>query len=252
MPAHRRHSRPFRVLTLLVAGSLLSGLLAARGQTAPAPANPATAAQVARAVLPANRDALFTPTYQIVGQPPFLLRTVFRRLATQNTAFRPFIEARTSAIAKRPVTARGTLRFSRVSGLSMAYDDPRRVLIIDDRGLIERNAEGRERGIATADHPEVGALTDVYLNLLRGNSARLLSASDAYFAGDKRGWQLGLVPKDPDLAKRAGRAVIYGRSREVERIETVAGNGDVRRVDLGSLRMNQPFSAEEQKAFFRE
>ncbi len=244
-------SVPRAFMSLLAAGALsLPGAPRLSAQ-APAAAPPAAGRNPA-AALPADADALFTPTYQIQGQPPFLLRTIFRRLAAQNTASRTFSEARTSAIAKRPVTARGALRFSRLSGLSMAYENPLRVLIIDDRGLIERGAGGRERSIAVADRPELGALTDVYLNLLRGNSAKLFSVSDAYFAGDKRGWQLGLVPKDPDLAKRVGRAVISGRTREVQRIETTAGNGDTRRIDLGRLTTNKPFSPEEQKAFFRE
>ena len=232
---------------------LTAGVLCSNGASAAVHAQqaPAAAGSPAARTLPADVNGLFTPTSQIQGQPPFLLRTIFRRLATQNTASRSFTEARSSSIAKRPVTARGTLRFSRVSGLTMAYENPVRVLIIDDRGLIERNGEGRERSISVADRPELGALTDVYLNLLRGNSAKLFAASDAYFAGDKRGWQLGLVPKDPDLAKRVGRAVISGRTREVQRIDTIAGNGDTRRIDLGPLSMNKPFSPEEQRQFFR-
>lgn len=248
MSASRSAFRP--LVVSLVAGTLFfnGATGAAHAQTAAAPA--AANANASR-TLPADVNALFTPTYQIQGQPPFLLRTIFRRLATQNTASRAFTEARTSSIARRPVTAQGTLRFSRVSGLSMAYENPVRVLVIDDRGLIERNGEGRERSISVADRPELGALTDVYLNLLRGNSAKLFAASDAYFAGDKRGWQLGLVPKDPDLARRVGRAVISGRTREVQRIDTIAGNGDTRRIDLGPLSMNKPFSPEEQRQFFR-
>lgn len=226
-----------------------------RGQ---APAPPPSQTQTQPRQLPADPNSLFAPPYQITGQPPFLLRTIFRRLAAQNTASRSFTESRTASIAKRPVTARGTLRYSRRSGLSMAYDGatpgapPARVLIIDDRGLIERNADGRERSVAVADRPELASLTDVYLNLLRGNSTKLFAASDAYFAGDKRGWQLGLVPKDADLARRVGRAVVSGRGRDVTRIETFTGNGDTRRIELGPLTVNKPFSPEEQKTFFRE
>ena len=247
MPAPR-HLR--RLSVLLSAATIL--LVQTKQPTLAQVTPPAPDGRAASAGVPADADALFTASYKIQGQPPFLLRTIFRRLAAQNTASRSFNEARSSAIAKRPVTARGTLRFSRVSGLSMAYDNPARVLIIDDRGLIERAADGHERSIAVADRPELGALTDVYLNLLRGNSSKLFAASDAYFAGDKRGWKLGLVPKDPDLAKRIGRAVISGRTREVTRIDTIAGNGDTRRIDLGPLTMNKPFTPEEQRQFFRE
>ena len=211
---------------------------------------------VAAPPAPGDTNALFTPAYQInTPQPPFTLRAVFRRLAKAESGQRPFTETRRFAISKNPVRAGGTLRYSRTGGLSMAYEgNPGRVLIIDDQGLVERvpGAGGRERSVAVADRPELAALTDVYLNLLRGNSTKLFTASNAYFSGDRgAGWQLGLVPKDDGIAKRIGRAVVSGRGRDITRIETISPNGETRTLDFGALRTNVNFSPEEQKKYFR-
>lgn len=242
---------PFLARLAAVGFSLLAAN-AARAQQAAPPA-PSRA-------LPADTNALFTPAYALPVQgnvpPPFLLRTVFRRLAAQEAGTRTFTETRNFSISKRPVVARGTLRYSRRLGLSMAYDGApgqpaTRVLVIDDKGLIERNAEGRERSVSVADRPELGALTDVYLNLLRGNSTKLFAASNAFFAGDKNGWELGLVPRDEALARRVGRAVVHGRAPNIERIETISGGGDVRQLELGPIRPATGFSPEELKLYFR-
>lgn len=203
---------------------------------------------------PADVNTFFTPAYAITTpQPPFTLRAVFRRLAKAESGQRPFSETRRFAISKNPVRAAGTLRYSRRAGLSIAYDgSPGRVLVIDDQGLIERIPGGRERSVSVADRPELAALTDVYLNLLRGNSAKLFAVSNAYYAGSRdAGWQLGLVPKDEGIARRVGRAVVYGRGRDITRIDTISANGETRSLELGALRANVKFTPEELRTYFR-
>ncbi|MBV9127161.1 MAG: hypothetical protein JO117_03640 [Verrucomicrobia bacterium] len=203
---------------------------------------------------PADVNIFFTPPYLITTpQPPFTLRAVFRRLAHAETGQRAFTETRKFAISKNPVRASGTLRYGRSIGLSIAYDGAAgRVLIIDDQGLIERSAGGHERSVSVNDRPELAALTDVYLNLLRGNSAKLFAASNAYYAGERgTGWQLGLVAKDESIARRIGRAVVYGRGRDITRIDTISPSGETRSLALGPLMNNVRFTPEEMKTYFR-
>ena len=178
---------------------------------------------------------------------------MFRRLAKAESGQRAFSETRRFAISKNPVRAAGQLRYSRRAGLSIAYDGtPGRVLVIDDQGLIERIPGGRERSVSVADRPELAALTDVYLNLLRGNSAKLFAVSNADYAGDRRsGWQLGLVPKDEAIARRVGRAVVYGRGHDIARIDTISPSGETRSLELGPLKPNVRFTPEEMKTYFR-
>ena len=134
----------------------------------------------------------------------------------------------------------------------MSYEGAKpRVLIVDDRGLIERQPEGHERQVSIADHPELSGLTDLYLNLLRGNADKLFDFADVYFDGTVHGWQLGLIPKDVGVAKRTGRVVIDGSAREMHRIENVSPNGDTRILDLGAAERNPKFTPDEVTAYFR-
>jgi hypothetical protein len=178
---------------------------------------------------------------------------VFRRLAHDQSAQIPFTETRQFAISKQPIRQSGVLRSSKDHGMSMAYDGPKpRILIVDETGLIEREPDGHERQISIADHPELSGLTDLYLNLLRGNSDKLFDFADVYFTGNVHGWQLGLSPKDPGVAKRIGRVVISGSAREMHQIVTVLPNGDTRTLDLGPLQRNPKFTPDIIDTYFRK
>ncbi len=183
---------------------------------------------------------------------PLALRAVFSRLAEADTAVIPFIETRRMGIIKRPVELSGTMRYSRKAGLSIAYEQPKpRVLIIDDFGIIERQADGRERRMASSDRPEIGVLTDIYLNLLRGRPAGLFAASEVYFSGNARGWQIGLIPKDEKLRRHAGRVLIGGEGREIAQISNLLENGDLRTLRLSKSEIDAKFSSSVYQSFFR-
>jgi hypothetical protein len=134
----------------------------------------------------------------------------------------------------------------------MAYEGAKpRVLIIDDLGLIERQPDGHERQVSVADHPELGGLTDLYLNLLRGNADKLFDFAEVYFVGTVHGWELGLIPKDAAMAKRIGRVMIKGSARDMHEIENVQPNGDTRTLDLGAVERNPKFTPEAINTYFR-
>lgn len=210
-------------------------LPAARGQVAPPPA------------------PLFTPATRVsVDHLPGVIKKTFARLAHDDAESIPFTESRMFAISKTPVRQTGVLRSSKTLGLSLAYDPPKaRVIVIDDRGLIERAPVGRERQINVADHPELGQFTDLYLNLMRGNAARLFDYADVYFSGAPRNWQLGLLPHEEDIARRTGRVVISGDGRHILRIENQLPGGDSRTMEFGRVERDPHFSAEQAQAFFR-
>jgi hypothetical protein len=217
--------------------------------------NPAPAAQSSPAGAGAESaaNALFSPANQVQsGRIPHLLLRVFRRLAHDQSAMIPFSESRQFAISKQPIRQSGVLRSSRDHGLSMAYEGAKpHILIVDEKGLIERQPDGHERQISVADHPELAGLTDLYLNLLRGNSDKLFDFADVYFTGTVHAWQLGLNPKDAAVAKRTGRVVINGSAREMHQIENVAPNGDTRVLDLGAVERNPKFTPDAINTYFR-
>ena len=246
-PAGSRIRRFFQALTALLLAATIACSASPRALGQTAPPSPASAPS------PSGDPALFTPANQVqAGRIPHLLLRVFRRLAHDQSAQIPFTESRQFAISRQPVRQTGVLRSSKDHGLSMAYEGPKpRVLIIDEKGLIERQPDGHERQVSVADHPELAGLTDLYLNLLRGNADKLFDFANVYFTGTVHGWQLGLDPKDPSMAKRTGRVVINGSAREMHQIENVSQNGDTRTLDLGAVERNPKFSPDTITAYFR-
>ena len=183
---------------------------------------------------------------------PPALRSIFSRLAEADTAVIPFVENRRMGIIKRPVELTGTMRYSRKAGLSIAYETPKpRVLIIDDVGLIERQPDGRERRLAVTDRPELGVLTNIYLNLLRGRSAGLFGACEVYFSGNASAWQMGLIPKDESLRRHTGRVLIGGAGREIAQISNLLENGDQRTLRLSKSEIDAKFSSSIIQSYFR-
>ena len=237
------------LLALVLAGIFAPPLPSARAQQPPPP----TAAPTAAPSLAGEGSGLFNPANQVQpGRLSFTLRKVFHRLAHDKTETMPFAESRAFAISKNPLRQNGTLRSSKENGLSLSYESAKpHVIIVDDKGLIDRQPGGHERQVTVADHPELSALTDLYLNLLRGNADKLFSYADVYFTGGDHGWQMGLAPHDPALAKRVGKVVIGGGGRDIQRIENQLPDGGSRTLEFGKVVRNPKFTPEEVQMYFR-
>ena len=226
---------------------LLAALPVARAQqaTPPPPPSPADTA---------NAAALFSPGNQVQpGRMPFTLRQVFHRLGHDRAETMAFTEMRAFAISKTPLRQTGTLRSSKENGLSLSYESAKpHVIIVDDKGLIDRQPNGGgERQVTVADHPELSTLTDLYLNLLRGNAEKLFSYADVYYTGNDHNWQMGLVPHDPGLTKRVGKVVISGNGHDIRRIENVLPDGGSRTLEFGRVMRNPRYTPDELKTYFR-
>ncbi len=226
---------------VLAACASLSGPLASIHAQQPSPSPATTAAPLfesANLVQPAK--------------VPFTLRKAFHRLAHDRTESMSFAETRTFAISKNPLRQNGTLRSSKDHGLSLSYESTKpHVIIVDDKGLIERQPDGHERQVMVADHPELGTLTDLYLNLLRGNADKLFAYADVYFTGSAQVWQMGLVPHDANLAKRVGKVVVSGGGRDIQRLENQLPNGESRTLEFGKVERNPNYPADVIQTYFR-
>lgn len=202
---------------------------------------------------PKDLRDIFSSTYQVESQnPPSQLRSIFQKLAAHQSSICNFTEASNFAISKHPVKKNGVLRYSRNAGLSMAYENPaNKLVVIDDKGLMERREDGSIRSISSAEHPELAAITDTYLSLMRGRSGRLLASNDLYFASSGNTWYCGLVPKNESVEHRVGRVVLSGHGDTVTRVQNIAPNGTSRLIELGHMQKNVRFSPEVYKNYFR-
>ncbi len=227
----------FSVLGLALGLALACPAPSPAQQTAPAP----------------TADALFTPANQVPpGKLPFTLRKVFHRLSHDQSESMSFVEVRTFAISKNPLKQNGNLRSSKEHGLSLSYESAKpHVIVVDDKGLIDRQPDGHERQVTVADHPEVATLTDLYLNLLRGNADKLFQYADVYFAGTAQAWQMGLVSHDANLAKRVGKVVVSGNGRNITKLENLLPNGESRTLEFGHVTRNPKYGPDEVQKYFR-
>ncbi len=238
----------FAVAVAACASFFGSAVVGHAQQATPSPASPASPASSAP-----TGAALFSPANQVQpGKVPFTLRKMFHRLAHDRTESIPFTETRTFAISKNPLRQSGNLRSGKDYGLSLSYESAKpHVIIVDDKGLIERQPDGHERQVTVADHPELGTLTDLYLNLLRGNADKLFAYADVYFTGTAQVWQMGLVPHDATLAKRVGKVVVSGGGRDILRLENVLPNGESRTLEFGKVERNPVYPPEVIQTYFR-
>lgn len=238
---------PIAALTL-AAMCVLTPFSARAQQPAPSPA-----ASTANAASAANAAALFSPGNQVQpGKLPFTLRKVFHRLGHDRAETMTFVESRAFAISKNPLRQNGTLRSSKENGLSLSYEGAKpHVIIVDDKGLIDRQPGGHERQVTVADHPELSTLTDLYLNLLRGNADKLFTYADVFFTGNDHTWQMGLSPHDAALEKRVGKVIISGTGRDIERIENVLPDNGSRTLEFGKVDRHPKYTPEEIQMYFR-
>jgi hypothetical protein len=247
----------FKILPVLaLCAALYAGAPDARAQQPPPPPTPSPqppSAGTSPAPAPGDSGALFNPANQVQpGKMPFTQRMVFRRLAHDRYESMPFTELRTFAISKNAIRQTGTLRSSKENGLSLSYESPHpHIIIVDDKGLIDREPGGHERQVAVADHPELAALTDLYLNLLRGNVDKIFDYADVYYSSSAQTWQMGLVPHDPNVAKRAGKVIISGGGRSIRRMENLLPNGESRVLEFGKIERNPKFAPDVVQTYFR-
>ena len=190
----------FFAVALACCLSLMEPRADAQAQQSPTPTPAPTAV--------AGSGALFTPATQVQpGKLPFTLRKVFHRLAHDRTESMPFAETRTFAISRNPLRQNGTLRSSKEYGLSLSYESAKpHVIIVDDKGLIERQPDGHEREVTVADHPELGTLTDLYLNLLRRQRGQAIRLRRRVFHRHGAGLAdgAGSARRQPGQARRQG------------------------------------------------
>ncbi len=91
---------------------------------------------------------------------------LFAKLSASKTRQSQFEERRYFPFRSTPVVLKGEIRIAPERGLSLRYLEPdRRILIVDDKGALMRDDEGRER--AAPSDSRAQAVTAALVNVLR-------------------------------------------------------------------------------------
>lgn len=174
-------------------------------------------------------------------------RDLAATFAHQPDATADFSERRSFPFRKTPLELSGVSRVSPTRGLSLHYLAPdERTVVIDDAGMIVRQADGT----AAAPDPRASAANAALVHVLRFDLAAL--AVDFALFGERAGpaWTLTLVPLAADLRRAVGEIVVSGEPAQVRRIVIRRSSTQAVEILVGPARPT-PFGAAELARFFR-
>lgn len=216
--------------------ALLLAATAAAGPEAPGPAE-------ARAVR--SESAAAAPHAWDKGW-----KALFARLAVTQPTYATFTETRTFAFRKKPTVLLGEVRIDPRRGLSLRYTKPEeQLLIVDGKGLLQRDARGRSRPVPS--DASIAAMGRALAPMFTFDLETL--TSDFLIAAERRpdGWQLELTPRSTAVARALGRVLLVGSGDRLERIEFTRGERNRVTIAIGEPIRRDAFTAEETQRFFR-
>ena len=177
-------------------------------------------------------------------------RELFEQLAPQKTRQSLFEEKRTFPFRKTPIVLKGEIRIVPELGLSLRYLDPEpRVMIVDAKGLLVRDNDGRERPAPSDSRAQLA--TSAMVNVLRFDLEAL--SRDFAMHGRREGaaWTLAFVPRDPAFANLIGTLTVAGEGRELKAIAMI--KSPTQRIDIAIRETKEDvlFTADTLRRFFR-
>lgn len=175
---------------------------------------------------------------------------LFSELGARRAVSSEFTEHRWFPFKKIPVVLKGVMRLSPDLGMSLGYVEPeKRIIVIDSRGLLLRDADGRQREIPV--DPNSPAATTALLPILNFDWQKLDQAFQVFAAREGSDWRLDFVPRDAQLANTLGRITALGTGNMMRQLEFRRSAMQRVEIFIGETRQGVEFTADEKKAFFR-
>lgn len=201
-----------------------------------------TAEVNARLLSPGNR--LSDPTSDSAWRP------LFEKLAPHRTRQSSFEERRYFPFRRAPVVFRGEIRIVPDRGLSLRYLEPEpQVMIVDEKGLLMRGADGRERAAPTDSRAQ--AATSALVSVLRFDVASLQQEFEVYGQRDGATWMLAFVPRDTALTALIGTILVSGVDMTLARIEMIKSPTQRIEITLSDTREGMLFTGDTLRRYFR-
>ncbi len=194
--------------------------------------------------------SLFQEQFRCATMPE-LLRPLLKR--QQGLGFEvAFKEEKRIQLLKRPLRSAGELVFLPDKGLYRKLTQPfRQELIVNRDFILERDDDGEITHMATDKQPVARAFIESFLTLFSGSWPDLTNRFDANFAATSQGWQLGLRPKLPVMAKIISAIVIEGQGDQLDRLWVIEANGDLTVDDYLQPKFFTPDQARERLPLFQ-
>ena len=172
------------------------------------------------------------------------------RLAPNQTRQSTFEERRYFPFRKTPVILKGEIRIVPALGLSLRYLEPEaRVMIVDAKGLLMRDEQGRER--AAPSDSRAQEATSALVNILRFDLPALQKSFALHGRREGDAWTLAFVPRDPSLVASLGTLIVSGEKLRLAKIEMIKSPTQRIEILIGETRENVIFTGDTLTRFFR-
>lgn len=153
-------------------------------------------------------------------------------LAKHGASTAEYQQSRYLDMLDEPLESRGILRYRPPDYLVQEQTAPNHQTLTLDGGQLILKAEGRERRLALAEHPEGAAIATSLRAILNGRIDALREDYDVVFqAFSDSQWGLKLMPRTDAQAERIARILVRGRLEDgvatVERFTIHHHDGNV-------------------------
>jgi hypothetical protein len=177
-------------------------------------------------------------------------RPLLEALAAKGSIEAEFTEQRWFSFRRDPVVLTGEIRRSPELGLSLRYLEPdEKMMIVDDRGIVLRNARGWSRQLKPGGRaPNSG---EVLLRVLRFDWAGLSRDFAVQAARNEDSWRFDFVPLTDEFAGSVGTITVWGQGEAVTQLEMNPTDGPRIEILIGRSREDVTFTPDEVKKFFR-
>ncbi len=177
-------------------------------------------------------------------------RELIAQLALTKIRMSVFEERRYFSFRKEPVVLTGEIRIVPELGLSLRYLTPeQRVIIVDAKGVLLRDAQGRNRPMP--DDHRAQAATATLVSVLRFNLPELQKTFEVRGQRDGDRWTLAFAPRDPAVAKTLGSLVVTGEKSLLKKIEMNQPANQRIEILIGKTEEDVIFTGDTFARFFR-
>src|SRR5687768_8972217 len=177
-------------------------------------------------------------------------RELFQRLAPNKTRQSTFEERRYFPFRKAPVVLQGEIRIVPERGLSLRYLGPEpRVLIVDRKGLLMRDNQGREQAAPSDSRGQ--AATSALVHVLRFDFEKLKKDFEVHGRWNDATWTLAFVPRDPAFANLLGVLTVSGGQNALRKIEMIKTPTQRIEITIKETQEDVLFTGDTIRRFFR-
>jgi len=175
-------------------------------------------------------------------------RARLENLARPRIVVAEFTESRHTPLKKKPVVVSGIVRIDRSRGLSLAYDQAGSpVVILDEKGLLLRRADGREQPAPPEAADDLRLLHALFVfDLATLEKSYALAATESADGA----WTLSFTRR-PDVAATYRELTLAGDAAHLTRIVLAKTPNLHTDIDLKPPQLDVTFSSEDLARYFR-